>query len=111
MINHWYTQTAEVWRSTQTNGVYGDPERIDISLRCSHVVPTSRSDRERAGLADLVSLQMTYAEASTAPNERPRRDDRLHLDGINYRIRAVLPWPKTDIRFFEVFLEDEGVTA
>lgn len=107
----WFIQTGSVLRSTQTAGVYAAATEIDPALSCSHVIPASQGERERVGLADLVTLDMTYVKANAETTLRPRRDDRLHLADVDYRIRAVEPWPKTNSQFLVLYIEDEGVTA
>lgn len=110
-ITPWFVQSGSIYRSTQTAGVYAAATEIDPALSCSHVIPASQGERERVGLADLITLDTVYAKPNAETALRPRRDDRLHLADVDYRIRAVEPWPKTNSQFLVLYIEDEGVTA
>lgn len=106
----WLTVEAEVWRATvNKNGTYGIPTRLNCR-QCSEPVPTSQNDRLRAGQADVISLYIVYSDVPDEKTERPRADDRLRLDGNNYRIRSVIPWPVVNTQYLEIFIEDEGKT-
>ncbi len=110
-IPHWFVQSGSIYRSTKTAGVYAAATEIDPALSCSHVIPASQGERERVGLADLITLDTVYVNANTETELRPRRDDRLHLAEVDYRIRAVESWPKTKSQFLVLYIEDEGATV
>lgn len=108
-MDEWFTQTAEIWRAEAVAGTYGTPELLS-TIHCSEITPTSHVDRLRAGQPDVISLMMIYTAVPAEAEDRPRPDDRLRLEGTNYRVRHVMAWPVTRAEMLELFIEDEGKT-
>lgn len=77
-------------------------ETMTAALACSNVYPASVEQAERAGMALAARLMIIY----TAPVEA-QSDWRLSTGGVDYRIRAVTPWPRGGAQFVELLIEEE----
>ncbi len=107
-IEQFLDQTAVV-NATVPGGKDDTARTVVIAaLMCSEPMPMNDEEKERAGLATVTWLYSVFAEIpSTAIQQR----QRLVLGGIDYYIRSVLPTPKTSPIYYELYIEDEGITV
>lgn len=77
-------------------------ETMTAALPCSAVYPASAEQAERAGMALAARLMVIYTAPVTA-----QPDWRLSTGGVDYRIRAISPWPRTGAHFVEMLIEEE----
>ena len=82
-----------------------DRETVIAALACSNPYPASIEAQERAGLG-LTARALTIYTA--VPEVAIQDDQRLVLNGIEYRIRAISPWPVQSAAFYELLVEAEG---
>lgn len=90
----------------QVDGATGNRVTVAAGLACSSLYPASLEAAERAGMATAArALSLYVAPLASAAAIVP--DWRVEMDGREYRIRGVSPWPWDDPAFWELLIEDE----
>lgn len=79
---------------------------IDANIKCTEPLEMLNDQKERHRYATLASIMLAWIKVPASP---PLEEDRLIMQGLNYRIRKVKAWPAvSNPAFYELHIEDES---
>lgn len=83
------TKTASVKRAAISGGKRGDPTTVIASLSCMPLMPVDAETRNRLYLDTPHQLYQTMV----AGTQTIKRGDVVTVDGVDYPVATVEPWP------------------
>ncbi len=83
------TKTASVSRATLSGGKRSTPTVVIVALPCMPLMPVDAETRNRLALDTPHQLMQTMIPGTYSV----RRGDVLTLEGVDYPVATVEPWP------------------
>lgn len=80
-------------------------ELVVANLACTAVYPLSEQEKERAGMASRVRGVGMYCVFDEEIDDNQHQ--RIVVDGKDYRLHQVLPWPQGNPSYLQLLLRDE----